>query len=213
MKTDELIRAVVADNASMKRPLGQTIALALGVGVLAGAAVFSGVLGPRPDFKWVLANSPRFDFKLFFTLAVAACAFLLTRRLARPDGSSGSAVWTFAIPLGALAIAVAMELMVLPSDHWLDYARGSNWLICMTMIPILSLAPFVAIFYALRQGAPSNPARTGAVGGILAAAVGATLYATHCSDDSPLFVSIWYIIAMAFVALAGAFLGPRLLRW
>lgn len=212
MKTDELIRAVVADNASLKRPLGQTIALALGAGVLAGAAVFSGVLGPRPDIKWALANSPRFDFKLFFTLAVAACAFLLIRRLARPDGS-GSVLGTFAIPLGALAIAVVMELMALPADHWLDYARGSNWLICMTMIPILSLAPFIAIFYALHQGAPSNPARTGATGGILAAAVGATLYATHCTDDSPLFVGIWYLIAMGFVALAGAFMGRLLLRW
>lgn len=212
MKTDELIRAMVADNASLKRPLGQTIALALGAGVLAGAAVFSGVLGPRPDFTWALANSPRFDFKLFFTLAVAACAFLLIRRLARPDGS-GSVLGTFAIPLGALAIAVVMELMALPADHWLDYARGSNWLICMTMIPILSLAPFIAIFYALRQGAPSDPARTGAAGGILAAAVGAALYATHCTDDSPLFVSIWYIIAMGFVALAGAVLGRLLLRW
>jgi len=212
MKTDELIRAVVADNASLKRPLSQTIALALGVGVLVGAAVFSGVLGPRPDFTWALANSPRFDFKLFFTLAVAACAFLLIRRLARPDGS-GSVLGTLTIPLGALAIAVVMELMALPADHWLDHARGSNWLICMTMIPILSLAPFIAIFYALRQGAPSDPARTGAAGGILAAAVGAALYATHCTDDSPLFVSIWYIIAMGFVALAGAVLGRLLLRW
>jgi len=213
MKTEDVIRAMVADNASIQRPIGQTITRALGAGALAGSVVFCGLLGLRPDFAWVLANSARFDFKLFFTIAVAACAFLLTRRLARPDGAGKTVAWAFAIPIGALAVAVVMELNALPSDRWLIHARGSNWLACMTMIPVLSLAPLIAIFYALRQGAPSSPAIAGAAGGLLAAAIGATLYATHCSDDSPLFVSIWYPIGITFVAVAGALAGRRLLRW
>ena len=37
----------------------------------------------------------------------------------------------------------------------------------------------------------------------------ATLYASHCTDDSPLFVATWYTIATALVAAVGALAGSR----
>jgi hypothetical protein len=43
--------------------------------------------------------------------------------------------------------------------------------------------------------------------------VGATLYASHCTDDSPLFVATWYSIATALVAAIGALAGSRMLRF
>lgn len=213
MKTEDLIRAVAADNESLKWPIGRTITLALGIGTFVAAVAFLVLFGLRSDFSWVLVNSPRFDFKLLFTMTVAACAFALTLRLARPGQQGRFMWWAFAFPFGALAIAAAMELYALPQEHWLIYAQGQNWLVCMMLIPLLSLAPFAAILYALRQGAPDHPARAGAAGGILSAAIGATLYATHCADDSPLFVIIWYPIGMALVTIAGLYIGRRWLRW
>ena len=47
----------------------------------------------------------------------------------------------------------------------------------------------------------------------MSAGVGALLYATHCPDDSPLFVAIWYGSATAIVVAIGALAGARLLRW
>jgi hypothetical protein len=47
----------------------------------------------------------------------------------------------------------------------------------------------------------------------VAAGLAATLYASHCADDSPLFVATWYSLAIALVVAAGAWLGPRVLRW
>ena len=41
----------------------------------------------------------------------------------------------------------------------------------------------------------------------------ATLYATNCTDDSPLFVAFWYSLATLIVMAAGALAGRRLLRW
>jgi hypothetical protein len=41
----------------------------------------------------------------------------------------------------------------------------------------------------------------------------ATLYASHCTDDSPLFVATWYSIATAAVAAIGALAGSRVLRF
>ena len=66
---------------------------------------------------------------------------------------------------------------------------------------------------ALRQGAPEHPALAGAAAGLLAGAIGAALYATHCPDDSPLFVAAWYSLAIGFVVALGAVAGARLLRW
>ncbi|RTL73692.1 MAG: DUF1109 family protein, partial [Bradyrhizobiaceae bacterium] len=43
--------------------------------------------------------------------------------------------------------------------------------------------------------------------------LGATLYASHCADDSPLFVATWYTLAAAFVTLIGAMAGRRVLRF
>jgi hypothetical protein len=83
----------------------------------------------------------------------------------------------------------------------------------MIFIPLLSALPLTAFLIALRQGAPSRPALTGAVAGLASTGIGATLYASHCTSDSPLFMAAWYVIATAIVAVAGAVLGARLLRW
>jgi hypothetical protein len=53
----------------------------------------------------------------------------------------------------------------------------------------------------------------GAAAGLLAGGLGAVLYAIHCPDDSPLFVALWYVPAVALVVLAGAAAGSRVLRW
>jgi hypothetical protein len=65
----------------------------------------------------------------------------------------------------------------------------------------------------LRQGATTRPALAGAVAGLVAAGIAATFYATHCQNDSPLFLAAWYVLATLFVAAVGAVLGTRLLRW
>ena len=75
-------------------------------------------------------------------------------------------------------------------------SRGKYTLVTrLAEATMLSLAPLAAVLYALRQGAPSNLTLAGAIGGLLSAGVGATLYASHCADDSPLFVATWYPFA------------------
>ena len=39
------------------------------------------------------------------------------------------------------------------------------------------------------------------------------LLATHCTDDSPLFVATWYTMATMVVTAIGAALGARVLRY
>jgi hypothetical protein len=71
----------------------------------------------------------------------------------------------------------------------------------------------MTMLVALRRGAPLRPGIAGAVAGLCAGGLGAALYATHCIDDSPLFVAVWYSLAIAVVSLVGAVAGSRMLRW
>jgi len=73
--------------------------------------------------------------------------------------------------------------------------------------------PFAALIWALRKGAPVNLKRTGAIAGLVAGALGAAVYAFHCSDDSLPFIAVWYGAMIALCAWIGSKLGPWLLRW
>jgi hypothetical protein len=90
---------------------------------------------------------------------------------------------------------------------------GTAPIACVIYIPLLSALPLAALIVALRQGAPERPMLAGAVAGLVACGIGATLYATHCINDSPLFLAAWYVIGAAILTAAGALLGARLLRW
>ena len=90
---------------------------------------------------------------------------------------------------------------------------GVNGAMCLVSIISLSVLPLTATIYALRQGAPTSPGVMGAVGGLLAGALGATVFAMHCTNDSPLFVAIWYTLAIGLTAIVGLLVGQYVLRW
>jgi hypothetical protein len=60
---------------------------------------------------------------------------------------------------------------------------------------------------------PNGTPLTGAVAGLLSSGLAATLYASNCTDDSPLFVMTWYSVAITVVASIGALAGSKLLRF
>ena len=65
----------------------------------------------------------------------------------------------------------------------------------------------------MRAGAPQHPGWTGALAGAASAGLAAIIYASHCTDDSPLFVATWYPLATLVCTGAGAWAGRRWLDW
>lgn len=212
MKTDDLIAALSTDAPTQQTPPRRALAIATVAGALIAGVTFLVTLGPRPDFMSAI-HTMRFDFKFVVTLALAVTAILVVRDMARPEvRRSRLRPWLLLAPV-LLVLAVGIEMMVVPSDLWMPRLIGHNMRFCTTMIPVFSIGPLALMLWALRQAAPQNPVRAGAIAGLVAGGIGATFYAAHCFDDSPLFVATWYTIAIAFVAVVGAFLGRRLLRW
>ena len=77
----------------------------------------------------------------------------------------------------------------------------------------LALPIFAGLLWSFRRLAPTRLRLTGATAGLAAGAWAATLYCLHCPESSALFVLTWYTLGMGLAAIAGALLGPRLLRW
>jgi hypothetical protein len=212
METDQLIRTLAADNAHRARPVGFVLALALLVAAPASVAMFLAGLGVRPDLMSAMHN-PFFDLKFAVTMALAIPAIVIGLHLSRPEASLQGWKWLLLIPVGLLLAGIASEMMMPQRLPMMTRLVGNNSRLCMTAIPLMSLPLLVAALIGLRHGAPTRPAVAGAIAGLLSAGLAATLYASHCTDDSPLFVATWYTIATALVAAVGALAGSRVLRF
>ena len=212
MDTNELIKALAADTRPPAASLSSVWWGAAGLAIVLAAAVFFATLGPRPDIA-AAAETPRFLFKFVVTITLAVSAFGLARALSRPGETWRKAMPYLAAAPALLAMAVIVELIVLPPDTWSAKLIGTNSIVCLTFIPLIGIGPLAIFLLALRHGAPTRPALAGAVAGLLAGGIAATFYAAQCTDDSPLFVATWYTIAIAGLALVGAAGANRFVRW
>lgn len=210
MKTDDLIATLVADRhpapnltRATLRALAASLILSLGLLV-----VFWGI---RPDLGATLA--PFVALKTLLPLGLGLLALALGLRRARPaveEGGLPSAL--LAAPALAL-VAVGLTLISTDSANWQMDALGKSLVKCLTSIPLLAALPLAGLMLALRQGASLHPRATGFAAGLAAGGFGAMLYSLHCTEDSPLFYSVWYSLAILGTAGLGGLIGPRVLRW
>lgn len=211
MKTNDLIDLLAKDTAP-QWPLRALYATALACGVLIAGALFFATVGPRPDIAGA-AETVRFLLKFALTLTLAAGAVGVTWALARPAAEVGVWRWVVVAAVAMAGLAVVAELFVLPPSDWMTKMVGRNAAFCLRTIPFLAVGPLICLLLVLRQGAPTRPGPTGAFAGLAAGAIGATYYAAHCPDDSPLFVAVWYSLAIVATTLVGYVAGRSLLRW
>ena len=210
MKTEYLIHALVADGARPVVPLGRTLLRALGLAiVLALMSLF--VRHPRADIVQASSTAP-FVFKVVVLLSLAGTSVAFLLDTARPDSAPRRNLSLMLGPL-LLAGAIMWELTTVPSTMWPAHLIGHNAAQCLALIPLISVAPLACLMLALRSGAPARPQRAGAAAGLLAGGIAAATYALTCPDDSPLFIAIWYSLAIALVTAVSACIGGRLLRW
>ena len=212
MKTDDLIKMLSVDSRTSAMPLDRAWMLAGGAAVVLAAVGFLAMLGPRPDVP-AAAETLRFLFKFVVTITLALSAWVAIRAASRPQGATATVLWSMLLAPALMMGAIGVELLAIPSANWTSRLIGTNYMLCMTFIPLIGLAPLVLFLAVLRHGAPNRPALAGALSGILAGGVAATFYAAHCTDDSPLFVAAWYTLAIALLSALGAIGGRLFARW
>jgi hypothetical protein len=213
MKTDDLVTLLSTNPEPVdRRSVVRTLCVALAAGSIVALGVTLIGLGVRTDL--MTASALAFLLlKLAFTVGIVGVASIYLTRLARPGGERKTSAVLLAIPFGAIAVLSVTSLGFAPSSHWDKMIVGDQWLECLLSIPIIAIVPFAAAIWAVRRAAPTNLTRTGAFAGLIAGGVSAMAYALHCTDDSLPFVAVWYGGTIVLCTLAGAALGPRLLRW
>jgi len=211
VKTDDLIH-LLAQDAPVRSRIGKALTMAVIAGILISGGLFFAMIGFRADIDTAM-ETVRFLFKFVVTIALAVTACAVVFRIGRPGASLRLWGWMLLAAPVLLLGAVVAEMAVMPADSWSARMIGHNARFCLTLIPLLSIGPLACFLFALRQGAPERPGVAGAVAGLAASGIAATFYASNCTDDSPLFVLLWYPIAIAIVTGIGYVLGRRLLRW
>jgi hypothetical protein len=212
VRTSELIAALAADPVPQPIRLERRVATVIALGLIVSLVIYALLMGPRPDIAEA-ARTVRFNLKFVDAFAFALPSLLLMLKLARPDAKPRAvALWLLA-PLILLAAGVVVELIVVPPDEWLSRLVGHHSKFCMRMIPTLASPILAGLIVVLRAGAPLRPGLTGALAGAASAGIAALIYATHCPDDSPLFVATWYPLATLICMGVGAIAGRRFLVW
>jgi hypothetical protein len=213
MKTDDLI-AMLSTNVEPvdRRKLARTFGAALAVGGAAAVGVVLLGFGLRTDLSNIHALVSVL-LKMIFTIVVLGLASTYLIRFARPGGGRRAPLAVLALPFAAIILLAAISLVSAPHAHWNDMIVGDQWLECLLSIPVIAIAPFAVIIWAVRQAMPTDLRRAGALAGLVAGGLSATGYALHCVDDSVPFIALWYGGTIALCTLAGWALGPRLLRW
>ncbi|MBI2254175.1 MAG: DUF1109 domain-containing protein [Proteobacteria bacterium] len=212
MKTDDLITSLVADQTRPPARTGQILAILLPLSLTVSLLIFVAELRMRPDFLTAL-GSWRYIFKFGTAGSIALFGLVLLLQLARPEQSLRRGFLWLPLALAPLLLSIVLEFTMLPADQWAASAIGYYPLYCLTLVPLISLAPLVAALAAMRRGAPQSPMTAGAIAGFAAGGFGAFIYSMHCDNDSPFYVAIWYFSAILIVTALGAVLGRSLLRW
>jgi hypothetical protein len=212
MNTEQFIQTLASDLRTDTRqapPFGLRLFLMVATASLPSALVIWFGLPRSPH----LMHGPTatIEYTVAAALALAAGALWAATSLSRPEVRPRHR-W-MALPILVLVVGIAIELARTPPALWEHRLLGDSPFGCFALVSLLSLPILAGVLFVLRSGAPSYPRSSGAMAGLLAGGIAATLYTLHCPEDSLLFVGVWHVAAILLVASIGAVAGSRLLRW
>lgn len=211
MRLDERIDALVADYPHVQRPDLTRKGLAFNALALVSSLIlFVTFWGLRTDLSLFL-GSKAFALKVLFALGWLVVAVRLLLVIGRP-GASWSWRW-WLLPVLAYGVLVSFSLTGTAQGSAVTGLLGRYPSACVISIPLLGLPFLGAALTWLRLQAPINLTFSGFVAGVFAGSVGAGLYLLHCTDDSGLFVAVWYSLGLLLSGAIGALMGNRFLRW
>lgn len=211
MKTDDLIELLARGAGPAPRAVAaRRLTHAAAWGLAASALLAIGLFGPIPA---ELYGSPAPWIKFAYAAALAGAAGWLTARLARPAARlvvPRRAVVAVFAAMAALGIAALVGTE--PGDR-AQALLGYSWSTCPWIVFAVSLPGLGGALWAVRGLAPTRPVAAGFAAGLFAGALGALGYSLSCPEASAAFVAVWYSLGIGLSAVAGALLGPWVLRW
>jgi hypothetical protein len=213
LQTEDLIELLVeGPRAPSRAAVSNRLGAGFAISVVAAVLTLMILLDGRAHLA-TLSITPTFWAKVALPLSIATVAISLVSRLSRPGVRVGPLWIAVVVPIAITWVAAIVTLITTPLEARAELLLGHTWRTCSLNIALLSVPPFVAMIWAMRGLAPTRPQLVGAVVGLLAGAIGASVYCLRCPETSPPFWATWYVVGMAVPTIAGSLLGKRALRW
>jgi hypothetical protein len=213
MNTDDLIRTLAADTRRVTPSAGAwRVAGALLAGGFVALLAIDALFG-SPLRAVATTGVMVFAVKLAYAVSMTAVAASLLLVVGRPGQRLGLRyLWLLAPPL-VVAAAAAMELGNVSPHARAALVLGSTWQTCLIGVVAMSVPVFAALLWSFRRLAPTHLRLAGFLAGLSAGAMASLVYALYCPETAASFMLAWYSLGMVVPGIAGALLGPRVLRW
>ena len=212
MKTQDLIALLASDTLQPQAPVRQQLLKPLLLAAVVCGLLLVTLFGVNPDMGQ-MAVHPAFITKMLWLSALMGFSLYGLFRLARPGVGAGQTTAGMGLALLAMVSLGLVQWLRTPESDRMAQWMGGSWDVCTFSISALSLPVLAALLWGLRHLAPTRPSLTGAVAGVLAGSLAASIYSLHCPETSFTFFAIWYVAGMALTTALGAALGSRWLRW
>ncbi|MFT3730640.1 MAG: DUF1109 domain-containing protein [Hyphomicrobium sp.] len=211
MRTEQLIRCLVADLPTPSGSVSKAIATSISLSAAVSLITMLLWLGPRPEIAAAMGTVP-FWMKAAYTFTIGTAGLFALERLSRPDATADTAFAIIVLSVAATAASAVGQFMTSPSVDRSQLWLGASAGICPWAIVLFSSPLLVGAFLALHQLAPTRYAAAGMAAGLMAGGYGALIYSLHCTEYGLPFLATWYTLGMLAVGCAGALLSG-LLRW
>ena len=137
MKTDDLVAMLASGPTAVpRRAAGRRLALALLAGLPLSFAILFAEYGVRRDLVQAMFW-PMFWVKVLFPLCIAAAAFVMVQRLARPGVQVRRAWLGVAVPVFAVWVMAAMAWFNAPPQDRMPLLMGESWRVCALSIGLI----------------------------------------------------------------------------
>jgi len=213
VKTEELIKMLSTNVLPARgRELGGAVLIAAGIGTAVALCFECSMFGTGLDGFG--GNHPGLQIGVIaLTLTLVAAGLRVLFVSARPGKRGPGALLLIVVAFLVMILTTAVGVMGEPHTGWSGMLSGEPLANCLICVPVIAVPTLVALFWALRSGAPVHPALSGAAAGLVAGALAVTALALHQPAASLLATAVLYGAPIALCALIGAVVGWRLLRW
>lgn len=214
MKTEDLISQLTGDLKPVRAPekafvfaLKWTLASFVMIAAVIGLLSFRGDLQARLQTASTIWEILSFVALLFSALLLASW----TSSPGRETKNGYSRLLLGVLALCALVNFVGLfglssELIAMGMDM-----LGSNCTLVAMAVGILTGAMFT---YKLRQGASTNPLKSGAIIGLAALGAGGVAITLHCGSANGMHILMWHFLTpFAAMVLLGMVIGKKIFRW
>ncbi len=213
MKTEDLISLLASrvEAVDPRRPMRRLLT-SWAAGVLVSVVLMAALLRVNAGLAGEMLLG-MFWVRAVYCASLALIALAALHRLGRPGARLGFVAAALVLPVLAMEVLAALDLLKSPARDRLALIVGHTALVCPWLITLLAAPLFVSLIWSTRGAAPTQLRRAGAAAGLAAGAAGALVYTLHCPELAAPFLAAWYLLGMLIPAAIGACLGPRLLHW